>query len=150
MATFADIITRLNGQDIWASWFNQLRDAGITLENQSPQAEVQIADVENNQMTPFGTGIILDSSDYHGYVVRFNGFRKTDDFHNSGVIMLYINFKVGTGWRVEREQKIEPLGITFSVDAGTQEIMMVTDDLTGANYSGKGTIKIIDRAEVAA
>lgn len=150
MGFFDSIPIRLNGQDIWASWFNSLRTAGMNLEALAPQAEVQISNIQNNQSTPFGTGIILDSTQYRGYIVRLNAFRKTDSNHVSGIVMLYINFKVGIGWVVEREQKIEPLGITFSVDVGTQEIMMVTDDLTGTSYSGKGTIKIIDRAEVAA
>lgn len=147
---FADIPIRLNGQDIWASWFNALRAAGVVLEQLSPQPEVQIAVIPNNESTPVGTGIFLNNLEYTGYTVRLNGFRKTDDFHNSGVVMMYCNFKEGTGWRLERQQLIEPLGIVFSIDPATQEIMMVTDDLTGANYDGKGTIKIIDRAEVAA
>lgn len=146
---FFDVIpTRRNGKYVWASWFNSLRDAGAALEALSPQPDVQIV-IPNNSGGAVGTGIFLDSSEYVGYIVRLTAYRKTDSNHKRGMVMLYCAFKDGTGWLPpERQQTNEPLGITFSVDPSTQELMMNTNDLVGASYEGKGTGRIIDRSKL--
>lgn len=101
-----------------------------------------------NNTTGFGTGILLDETKYVSYTIRLTGYRKTDAPVNlRSIITFDCVYKEGVGWLTpERQMRPENLGVTASIIAG--EFCLTTTNIAGANYEGKGTLKILDRAQI--
>lgn len=123
-------------------WYN-----GVDWVNFLPAADIQI-DIPNNQLTAYGTGLILDSTKYVSYTIRFSGFRTNSPINLRSIVIFWCVFKSGVGWIVERDQRPDNLGVSGEVDAITEEFSIKTTDLAGGSYSGKGTLKILDRSSV--
>jgi hypothetical protein len=94
----------------------------------------------NNQVTPIDiTGMLLDASKYKSAKVFFEIFRKTDSEERVSNGYLTAVYKVSTNsWDVTPGGTYDgdTSGITFSILA-TGQIQYVSDNMAGANYSGK-------------
>lgn len=122
-------------------WYNGLEWVHLLATN-----DIQVM-IPNN-VTNYGTGIMLDESKYVSYTIRLCGYRKTDAPVNlRSLITFDCVWKEGVGWLTpERQMRPENLGVTAIVVGG--EFCLNTTNIAGANYEGFGTLKILDRAQI--
>lgn len=98
------------------------------------------ADILNNQVAAIDiTGMLLDASKYKSAKVFFEIFRKTDSEERVANGYLTAVYKTSTNsWDVTPGGTYDgdTSGVTFSI-LGTGQIQYVSDNMSGANYTGK-------------
>lgn len=137
--SFSSIPTRDNVSSIYYSWFNDLRTAGIAVENYLGTGYViettqAITNEESDQVL---TGLIFDSSSVKAGIIDALVIRTstTEELVSMGKILVYYN-PISTAWQIidmlsgEFDDKC-----TFTINSSGQ-VLCTTVGLTGSSYSG--------------
>jgi hypothetical protein len=146
--SFSTVTVRANSDDILAAWFNDLRTAGVNIENFLGAgfiAETQFT-LANNQSAANVTGIVFDSVTYTSIRIDAEIRRKTttnEDVWNGRIIMLWR--ALTSTWDVQWAGDGDDPGVTFTVvtTSTSGQLQYATDNMSGSSYVGKLKYKAI-------
>lgn len=134
---FSTIPDRINGIEILNTWFNQLKQAGLALENGIiPFIPFVIA---NNQAVAANvTGLSFDGVSYTSIKIQIE-IRRSDatPTEAAAVMDLVLTYK-SSGWELNQNEQGDDTGVIFSVaTTGTiGQVKYTSTNYTGGSYSG--------------
>lgn len=145
---FADIPDRTPGK-VDVSWWNALKTAGKAIESFLGAGFVQetaFTIANNSGVAANVTGLVFDKTSYKSAIVSVEIRRKTDTNEsvcNGTLSLLYRD--LAAAWEIVENLSGDSHGLTLSITSGGQ-VQYTSDNMTGANYSGKLKFKAISFA----
>jgi hypothetical protein len=133
--TFTAVPTRTNGDDVLYSWFNVLKEAGVSIESflGSFLGETSFT-IANNQVAAADvTGLTFSGAAIRSFVVDYHVYRNTTgagatELAESGTLMGVYSSVAGT-WEIT-QTKVGNSGVEFTITNAGQ-IQYTSDNITG-------------------
>jgi hypothetical protein len=130
---------RVNGQRVYAGWWNILREWLIYLFGAGAIPETEFT-LPNNQVSALDvTGLVFDSASFRGSVIEYDIYRKTDTASSEvraiGEIRLVWRTETSLWELLGPSESGDFTGVTFSVTSLGQ-VQVTTTNISGANYIG--------------
>jgi hypothetical protein len=142
--TFSQIVTRVNGDDILASWFNELASAGDNIENFLGGGFIPetLFTVANNQSAAANvTGLVFDPTKYRSFTIDYQIYRNTTgsgatELAESGILK-GVYKTVSATWEMIPVGQVGDAGVTLTIVSATGQIQYTSTNITGTAATSK-------------